>query len=102
MGYLLWLMSSFSIVTILLWFFQFNLLWRYKKSISLTIFFAFIFSIPWDILAVKNNIWFFPKEGNMGIFIAGLPIKEYLFMFIVTLFISTLTILIKYRKQISI
>jgi lycopene cyclase domain-containing protein len=61
-------------------------------------FFALVFSIPWDIFAVTNHLWFFPKEGNIGFLILGLPIEEYLFMTTVTLLIGSITILVKYRK----
>lgn len=62
-------------------------------------FFALVFSIPWDILAVTNKIWSFPKEGNIGFFILGLPIEELLFMTTVTLLIGSITIVVKYHKK---
>lgn len=101
MGYLFWLTIFVLAPSLYLWYLNFNLLWKYKKTILYAIFFAFIFSIPWDILAVKNIIWFFPKEGNVGIILGRLPIEEYLFMSTVTLLISSLTIALKYKGQLK-
>jgi len=63
MSYPLWLIFFLFIPSAILWFFYFKLLRRYWKTFLYAIFFALVFSIPWDTFAVKNNIWFFPKEG---------------------------------------
>jgi lycopene cyclase domain-containing protein len=61
-------------------------------------FFALVFSIPWDIFAGKNNIWFFPKEGNMGIYLGFIPLEEYFFYIGATFFAATITVIFKYQK----
>lgn len=97
--YLIWLLIFVLTPTFLIWLFNFNLLWRYKATLTHAIFFALVFSIPWDIYAVKSNIWSFPREGNAGIQIGILPLEEYLFMTLVTLLIASITITIKYRLK---
>lgn len=97
--YLIWLLVFVLIPTFLVWLFNFNLLWRYKATFVHAIFFALVFSISWDIYAVKSNIWYFPKERNAGIQIGMLPLEEYLFMALATLLIASITITIKYRLK---
>jgi lycopene cyclase domain-containing protein len=60
---------------------------------------ALLVSVPWDKMAVENEIWFFPKEGVLGISIGGLPLEEYLFISTVTLLVVTTTIIFKYQKS---
>lgn len=62
-------------------------------------FFALAVSVPWDIFAIANKLWIFPKEGNVGFFLLGLPAEEYLFMTTVTLLIGSVTIVVKYRQK---
>lgn len=97
--YLIWLLVFVMTPTFLIWFFNFNLLWRYKATLIHAIFFALVFSVPWDIYAVKSGIWHFPKEGNAGIQIGILPLEEYLFIILATLLIASITITIKYRLK---
>lgn len=99
MNYLIWLFVFIWIPTLILWFFNFQLLWKYRKTLLYAMFFALLFSIPWDILAVSNHIWFFPKGGNIGFWIGGIPFEEYLFIATVTLLAGSIMILIKYHKH---
>lgn len=97
--YLVWLLIFVVIPTFLIWLFNFNLLWKYKATLFYAIFFALVFSIPWDLYAVKSNIWFYPKEGNLGLQIGTLPLESYFFYALVTLLLASITILIKYRLK---
>lgn len=100
MSYILWLSVFVWFPTILLFAFYFNLLWKYKKTLVWAMFFALVFSIPWDFLAVKTNIWFFPEKTHIAM-IGALPLEEYFFIIFVTLLISCLTIVIKYRLKLN-
>lgn len=99
MEYLIWLASFVWFPTLILWFLFPKLLWRYRITLFHAAIFALIFSVPWDILATKTNIWQFPKESNIGIYIGGLPLEEYLFMVFVTILISSVTIVAKYKLK---
>ncbi len=99
MSYLIWLLIFVWIPIFTIWFFNFKRLWKYRKTLICASFFALVFSIPWDIFAVTNNIWIFPKEGNIGFFILGLPLEEYLFMVTVTWLLGSIVIMVKYHKK---
>lgn len=101
MAYLIWLSIFVWLPTLLLFIFNFKLLWKYKITLLHVMFFALIFSIPWDLLAVNTHIWFFPTSNNLGIFIGGLPLEEYLFIICVALFAGCLTIIAKYRLSLK-
>lgn len=83
--------------TLLIWVFNFRFLWRYKKTLIYVMFFATMISTLWDIHAIQNNIWFFPRGGHLGIYIYTIPIEEFLFMATVTLMVSSITIIAKYK-----
>ena len=85
--------------TFLLWMLYFDILRRYKQTILLCAFFALIFSIPWDYLAVKLSIWSFPKETNLGISFLNLPFEEYLFYIFATIEVCTITLVLKHRAK---
>lgn len=97
MNYIFWLATFIWIPTFILWYKNFALLWKYWRTFAYAMFFAVLFSYPWDVLAVKNDIWFFPQRGNLNIYIAELPLEEYLFMITVTLFVATVTVIFKYK-----
>ncbi|MBI2547487.1 MAG: lycopene cyclase domain-containing protein [Candidatus Aenigmarchaeota archaeon] len=96
---MIWLSLFVWLTTLVLWTFNFNVLKHYKKTLLLCIFFALVFSIPWDYLALKTGMWNFPKENNIGILLAGLPLEEFLFIIFVTLEVSTITLVLKKRVK---
>lgn len=61
--------------------------------------FALVCSVPWDIFAITHKIWFFPKGGNLGLSVIGVPLEEYLFMTTVTLLIGSVVIMVKYKSD---
>lgn len=96
-SYLLWLTIFVWFPTLVLWATNFDILRRYKKTLSFCIFWALVFSLPWDIIAVKSRIWSFPTETNIGLSIGGLPLEEYFYIIFVTFFVSSLTLVLKNR-----
>jgi len=60
-------------------------------------FWAVVFSAPWDFWAVQTQIWIFPEETNVGLLLGGVPIEEYLFYTFVTALVSTITLILKSR-----
>ena len=99
MEYIQWLSIFVWAPLLVLWILNWQYLSRYKQTFLYCIGFALLFSVPWDILAVQTQIWQFPQDTNLGIWISGLPLEEYLFMIFVTLLISTTTLLIKRRFE---
>src|SRR3989344_9626467 len=92
--YLLWLIIFVVIPLILLWSLNFSYLIKYRVVFLLAIIGSLLFAIPWDIIAVNENIWYFTEPEIIGIWIFNLPIEEYLFIFLLTFFVSTIALLL--------
>ena len=99
MNYLVWLFLFVWSPLILMWVLNWRYLLQYKHTVLCCIGWALLFSIPWDVWAVRTQIWLFPSDTNVGFWIAGLPLEEYLFMIFVTMMISTVTLLLKRRLE---
>ena len=97
MQYIFWLIFFVWIPTVAIWTWQPQLLWKYRRTLAWAMFWSVVFSLPWDIYAVQTKIWFFPPEGNWGVFIYDLPIEEILFMTTSTLMVGSVAIVAKYR-----
>lgn len=95
MNYIVWLTIFVWLPTVLLWLTHLKTLKKYLRTFSFCVFWALVFSIPWDLWATKTNIWSFPAGHNLGIWIGGLPLEEYFFIVFVTFLVSTLTIVLK-------
>jgi lycopene cyclase domain-containing protein len=96
MDYLRWLTYCVWIPQLLLLATNFKIIVRYWRTILFCIFWALIFSVPWDLWAIGSNIWMFPPETNVGLWF-GLPLEEYFFIIFVTVLISSLTIVVRVR-----
>jgi len=82
-------------------------LWiRYRKVVSkyktpvmklLTASILLIY-VPWDNLAVYFDVWSYPPEKNLGVYLLFSPLETLLFSVSVVLAISFVTILL-YEKQ---
>ncbi|MEM7225959.1 MAG: lycopene cyclase domain-containing protein [Pseudomonadota bacterium] len=97
MDYIKWLAIFVWLPLGLLWLTNFAILWRCKRTICFCIFWALVFSIPWDLWATLTVIWSFPADTNLGIWIFGLPLEEYLFISTVTAFIASLALVLRGR-----
>jgi lycopene cyclase domain-containing protein len=95
MNYIYWLIVFAWSPILILWIINYKYLVKYKKTFIYCILWSLIFSIPWDMWAIKANIWVFPEGANLGVIINQLPIEEYFFMIFVTMFISTVVLLLK-------
>ena len=100
MAYIYWLSIFVWLPLLILWVVNWKYLSRYKKTFLYCIEWALLFSIPWDIWAVKVQIWLFPQDTNIGLWIGGLPLEEYFFIIFVTMLISTIVLLLR-RKFVS-
>ncbi len=97
MSYILWLVIFIWIPTAILWYFNYPLLLRYKKTLVCVILGALIVSTAWDLWAVPRRVWVFPQVGHLNIYILGIPLEEYLFFMTVTLLIASVVLVVKYR-----
>ena len=55
---------------------------RWKALFPATLITAVVFII-WDIYFTRHNVWWFNKDYVTGLFIAGLPVEEWLFFIII-------------------
>ena len=55
---------------------------KWKALFPATFITAAVFII-WDVYFTRHNVWWFNKEFVTGLFIAGLPIEEWLFFIII-------------------
>lgn len=85
--------------TSILFSLNYKLFLHYKKTLTYSIIGALIFAIPWDIYAVKTGIWYFPEGGNVGLWMLGLPLEEYLFITTSTFMFACITIFLKYKLK---
>jgi 15-cis-phytoene synthase/lycopene beta-cyclase len=74
---------------------DYKYLLHYKKTLVYCVLSALIFSLPWDYWAIKTNVWFFPAEKIVGVWMFGVPLEEYLFIIFATLEICILTLFLK-------
>lgn len=92
--YLLWLLIFALLPLVILWIIKFRDLMKYKLVFFLAPIGSLIFSVPWDIIAVKEGIWFYKDSNIIGIWLFGLPIEEYIFIIFVTLLFAIITVLL--------
>lgn len=97
--YLSWLAIFIWSPTLILWLTNFDVLKRYKKTLGFCVFWALVFSIPWDIVAVRTTLWSFPREKSVGLWFADLPLEEHFFIIFVTFMIASLTLVLKSRMK---
>jgi len=58
-------------------------------------------SVPWDILSVENHIWYFSEPHIVGLWLWGLPVEEYVYISLVALLASSVTILVWERYGVK-
>ncbi len=104
MTYIFWLSLFVWTPTLLLWVCNFRYLSKFPRTIAFCVVGSLIFSVPWDIVAVRSNIWHFFDGHILDVWVVGLPIEEYLFIVSVAAYISTITLLLRkwiYKKGVA-
>ena len=99
-SYIFWLLIFVLIPTIILWVIYPFIIKKYYRTLILCSVGSLIFSIPWDIWAKKTNIWYWPRYKIIGVYLFGLPLEEYLFIIFATVFISTITLILRKKTNI--
>jgi lycopene cyclase domain-containing protein len=97
--YLIWLSIFVWLPTVLLWMKFYKILIPFKRVFLYTILGSVMIGGIWDNIAIKENVWYFPKEKMLNLWILGLPIEEWFFIIFVTLLASTITIIIKTKSS---
>ncbi len=93
LSYLAWIGIFVVIPLVALWIFNFSYFKEHIKVFLLAIIGSIIFSFPWDFIAVKEQIWLFEEPYILGIWLAGLPLEDWLFFVLVTVLFTSVTLL---------
>ena len=90
--YLRWIAVFLCLPLAILWATHFRLLWSQRQAIRASAFWALLVSVPWDWWAIRMRVWTFPADTHLGFWIGGLPLEEYVFIVVATIFVSSLTL----------
>lgn len=89
--YIYWIVIFLALPLILLWLSNRQILAENKKIFYKTLLGALLFGVPTDIIGTTLGVWFFP-EKLIGIWFFGLPLEEFLFIFLGTMNLTYLTL----------
>ncbi|MDO8515489.1 MAG: lycopene cyclase domain-containing protein [bacterium] len=91
MTYFEWLIIFFGIPIFIFFLFDKNIFWQNKKIFYKVMSGGVIFGLPWDYIAIKNNVWSFP-QGLSNIYLFSIPIEEYIFAIMLLTIITFFTL----------
>jgi lycopene cyclase domain-containing protein len=74
-------------------------LWRQRWALGWTLAGALAGGWAWDALIVRLGAWYYDPNNILNVWIAGLPLEEWLWIAGVTLMFGALTILIEERRS---
>ena len=94
LSYLLGLVAVVLLPMLILWAIYFKTLKRYMRIYVVAVVCALAISVPWDLISVREQIWYFTEPQIIGFWLLGLPIEEWLFYVIVPLLFATMTVLL--------
>jgi len=100
-SYLIWLFVFVVIPTVVLVALYWRVLKQHWNVVLLAQVGAMIFSFPWDYISIKEQIWYYETPYIVGKWIWGLPIEEYLFIVLVTLLFSCISLVVWDRIGVS-
>ncbi len=93
-SYFIWLAVFVAAPLLAIWGIWWRVFVPHLKVIGLAPIGALVFSIPWDIISVREHIWYFERPYIAGIWVGGLPIEEYLFIVLVTVLFASATVVV--------
>ena len=94
LSYLFGLVAVVLVPTIILWALYFETLKRYARIYVVAVVCTLAISVPWDLISVRERIWYFTEPQIVGVWLFGLPIEEWSFYILVTLLFATMTVLL--------
>lgn len=96
--YLVWL-GLFIGLPLLIFLRWRDLIWRRRRALALITLGSLVGGWAWDASAVRLGLWFYRSDNILGLWIAGLPIEEWLWIVGVTLMFGLLTIVVFERDN---
>ncbi len=97
MTYLYWFTIFIFIPTSLIWIIFRKTLFKYPRTIALSLVISAVISYFWDIWAIGEKVWVLNEEKLLGVKILSLPFEEYLYIIFVTLFSLSISLILKER-----
>ena len=91
--YLIWLAIFMGLPLLLLMRWR-ALFWPRRRALALAVLGSLAGGWAWDALSVRLGIWFYVPDFIIGLWIAGLPIEEWLWIIGVTLLFGLTAIVI--------
>jgi len=95
--YLLWLLLFIFLPLFALVVWQ-RQVWRQWRALGLILAGSLAGGWAWDAVAVRRGLWFYAPGNIVGIWIAGLPIEEWLWIVGVTLLFGAVTVVVAERS----
>jgi lycopene cyclase domain-containing protein len=99
-SYPIWLVFFLILPLALVWAFKFQNLWKYKWVLGITTLGCLVVAVPWDILSVNERVWYFTVPHIFGVWLLGLPLEEYVYIFCLSLINASLTVLLWERLRV--
>ncbi len=99
MTYLSWLALFLGLPLAALWLVRGDRLRQHGRALAWTVLGALVLGGLWDGLAVRVHIWYYAPARISGVWLAGLPLEEWLWIVGTTLLFGSLAILIKERAR---
>ena len=98
--YLLWLLLFIFLPLFALGVWQ-RRVWRQWRALGLILAGALVGGWAWDALSVRLGVWFYAPGNIVGVWIAGLPIEEWLWVAGVTLLFGAVTVALMERTGVG-
>jgi lycopene cyclase domain-containing protein len=100
-NYAIWLLLFLVMPCTILWLIFYKTLIKYVEVILIMVGLV-LMGLIWDFWGVRYAIWSFPKGHNFGLYIFGLPLEEYLAFVLFAVFVSSLTIVLRFHGHLKI
>jgi lycopene cyclase domain-containing protein len=97
--YLIWLMLFIGLPLLALLGVAWRWVWRQRRALTWTLSGALVGGWAWDAGIVKLGAWDYDPNNIANIWIAGLPLEEWLWIIGVTLMFGAITILLEERTR---
>jgi lycopene cyclase domain-containing protein len=93
--YIVWLALFIGLPLLALLAAGWRPVWRQRRALGWALAGALVGGWAWDALIVRMGVWFYNPARIVNLWIAGLPLEEWLWIAGVTLMFGALTILLE-------
>jgi lycopene cyclase domain-containing protein len=94
--YLLWLFFFLGLPLLVLLRWR-HLFWKQRRALGWTLLGSLVGGWLWDALAVQVHVWYYDPATIAGLWFAGLPLEEWLWIIGVTLLFGGITVVLAER-----